>query len=75
MAVDIRSISESGDDELLYLARVRVDAAPAPIAHAIYGRVFEPALTPLPPVVVATGLGPGEVRVRALDQLVAALAG
>jgi hypothetical protein len=62
-------------DELLYIARVRVVAAPAPIPHAIYGRVFEPDIQPLPPATVAAGLGPGEVRVRALDQLVAALAG
>ena len=62
-------------DELLYVARVRTVAAPAPTAHAIFGRVFEPEILPLPPVDVAEGLGPGEVRVRALDQLVAALAG
>ena len=62
-------------DELLYVARVRVVAAPAPMAHAIYGRVFEPDIQSLPPERVTVGLGPGEVRVRALDQLVAALAG
>jgi hypothetical protein len=67
--------SRDTDDELLYVTRVRTVAAPAPVAHAIYGRVFEPEIIPLPPADVAAGLGSGEVRVRALDQLVAALAG
>lgn len=36
-------------DRLLYLARVRASAAPEPTPHAIFGRVFEPELEPLPP--------------------------
>ncbi|HLZ71035.1 MAG TPA: hypothetical protein VKV26_14130 [Dehalococcoidia bacterium] len=62
-------------DRLLYLARVRARGAAEPTAHAIFGRVFEPELTPLPPVETAPDLGEGIVRVRALDQLVLALAG
>jgi uncharacterized OsmC-like protein len=71
------SAGELGDEQesLLYLARVRTVAAPAPIEHAIYGRVFEPELTALPPTQVAPMPRPGQVRVRALDQLVLALAG
>lgn len=68
----------SGDqtlDELLYVARVAVHGAARPEPHAIFGRVFEPELTPLPPKEVAPGLDPATVRVRALDQLVLALAG
>ncbi len=62
-------------DRLLYLARVRATGAAEPTSHAIFGRVFEPALEPLPPAEVAPGLSEGLVRVRALDQLVLALAG
>jgi hypothetical protein len=70
------SVTESPPpDELLYVARVEAVAAPRPEPHAIFGRVFEPELTPLPAAEVAPGLDPATVRVRALDQLVAALAG
>lgn len=62
-------------EELLYVARVSATAAPSPEPHAIFGRVFEPELTPLTPVEVAPDLDPATVRVRALDQLVLALAG
>lgn len=68
-------------ETLLYVARVRAVAAPAPIAHAIYGRVYEPELTALPPIEVASSLAvkateqSAQVYVRALDQLVMALAG
>lgn len=69
------SMLESPGDELLYVARVGVVAAAEPEPHAIFGRVFEPELTPLPPGEVSASLGAGTVRVRALDQLVMALAG
>lgn len=62
-------------DQVLYIARVSAIAAPRPEPHAIFGRVFEPELMPLPPVDVVPGLDPETVRVRALDQLVMALAG
>lgn len=62
-------------DQLLYLARVRATGAAEPTAHAIFGRVFEPALEPLPPAEVAPDLRAGGVSVRGLDQLVLALAG
>jgi hypothetical protein len=62
-------------DRLLYLARVRATGAAEATPHAIFGRVFEPALEPLPPAEVAPELGEGLLRVRALDQLVLALAG
>jgi hypothetical protein len=62
-------------DEVLYVARVAATAAPHPEPHAIFGHVFEPELESLPPVDVAPGLDNGAVRVRALDQLVTALAG
>ena len=62
-------------DQLLYVARVRVTAANRPEAHAIFGRVYEPEVEVMSPGEVAPGLGEGLVRVRALDQLVAALAG
>jgi len=62
-------------DRLLYLARVRATGAAEPTLHAIFGRVFEPALEPLPPTEVAAELGDGLVAVRGLDQLVLALAG
>jgi hypothetical protein len=62
-------------DRLLYLARVRATGAAAPTPHAIFGRVFEPALEPLPPAEVAPGLAAEQVSVRGLDQLVLALAG
>lgn len=62
-------------DRLLYLARVRATGAAEPTPHAIFGRVFEPALEPLPPAEVAPMPHEGLVRVRALDQLVVALAG
>ncbi len=62
-------------DRLLYLARVRAAGAAQPTPHAIFGRVFEPELQPLPPAEVAPDLAGGLVRVRALDQLVLALAG
>lgn len=81
MTTDPPPTAEEPGETLLYLARVRAVAAPAPIAHAIYGRVFEPELTALPPAEVAPALAPGtsheagQVRVRALDQLVLALAG
>lgn len=65
----------SAADEVLYIARVGVVAAAEPEPHAIFGRVFEPQLTHLPPAEVAPDLGAGTVRVRALDQLVMALAG
>ncbi|MGE0541327.1 MAG: OsmC family protein [Dehalococcoidia bacterium] len=66
---------DDGADDLLYVARVGVVAAAEPEAHAIFGRVFEPELTHLPPGEVSPELGAGTVRVRALDQLVMALAG
>ena len=66
---------ENRPGRLLYRARARAVAAPVPIPHAIFGRVFEPELIPLPPEPVASGPGEGELRVRALDQLVLALAG
>jgi hypothetical protein len=62
-------------DRLLYCARARATGAAQPTPHAIFGRVFEPALEPLPPAEVAPDLAAGLVRVRALDQLVLALAG
>jgi len=62
-------------DRLLYVARVRATGAAQPTPHAIYGRVYEPELKPLPPGDVAPDLDAGLVRVRALDQLVLALAG
>lgn len=62
-------------DRLLYVARVRATAAAEPTPHAIFGRVFEPELEPLPPADVAPELGQGLVSVRGLDQLVLALAG
>src|SRR5688572_8295723 len=69
------SVSAEPEDALLDVARVGVVAAAEPEAHAIFGQVFEPELTHLPPGEVAPGLGEGTVRVRALDQLVMALAG
>ncbi|HZQ37971.1 MAG TPA: hypothetical protein VFD32_18730 [Dehalococcoidia bacterium] len=62
-------------DRLLYLARVRATGAAEPTPHAIFGRVFEPALEPLPPAELAPELYAGLVSVRGLDQLVLALAG
>jgi hypothetical protein len=62
-------------DGLLYVSRVRARGAAEPIPHAIFGRVYEPELALLPPEQVAAGLGEGRVNVRALDQLVTALAG
>ncbi len=62
-------------DDLLYVSPVRVRAAEKAEAHAIFGQVFEPELVAPPPVEVAPELGTGLVRVRALDQLVLALAG
>ena len=62
-------------DELLYVGRVRVMAAKQPEPHALFGKVYEPEIEALDPTAVAPGLGTGLVRVRALDQLVAALAG
>lgn len=68
-------LANDAAETLLYLAQVRAVAAAEPVAHAIYGRVFEPELTALPPSDVSPTLPPGLVRVRALDQLVLALAG
>ena len=65
----------SAEDGPLYRVRVRATGAAQPISHAIFGRVWEPELMPLPPVPVATNLATGELRVRALDQLVLSLAG
>jgi hypothetical protein len=65
----------NANDELLYVVRVQATAAPAPVPHALFGRVWEPELTPLPPARVGPGPDEGLVRVRALDQLVLALAG
>lgn len=62
-------------DVLLYVARVSASGAARPEPHAIFGRVFEPDQMALPPADVAAGLDPATVRVRALDQLVMALAG
>ena len=62
-------------DELLYIALVRVTAAAQPEPHAVFGRVYEPEVDALALAEAAPGLGTGRVRVRALDQLVAALAG
>ena len=71
VAVNVHSERAPDDpgDRLLYVARASAVGADAPIAHAIYGRVFEPALTALEPAGVAPELGAGLVRVRALDQL------
>lgn len=77
MAISVHSVQAPADprDRLLYVARASAAGAAAPIAHAIYGRVFEPELALLEPAEVAPELGAGLVRVRALDQLVLALTG
>jgi uncharacterized OsmC-like protein len=75
MSTSQQTPSGESADELLYVARVGVVGAAEPEPHAIFGRVFEPELTHLPPGDVSPELGTGTVRVRALDQLVMALAG
>jgi hypothetical protein len=71
----VTTASGAAEERLLYVARVRATGAASPAPHAIYGRVYEPELIPLPPESIAPDLPPGQVHVRALDQLVLALAG